>query len=257
MKQRWNVVALFVGFVLIAVLPTQQLWAETLVSYDVNTRVILAFQAPEAALGKWLPSGWQLSPVPSGPNKGANLFMSFVERILIVDPDGKPVSTGTDRYLVLVVPAVPPNSDTRVNVVIRVYYPAEGPGAYKNSRPVSITREQSRHGSARTPADGFEFWEVKDNTGGVVTVRLKYHGGVPVRSNSDLKFYSAVVPDFYRIYRSEQGMDFVRSVADGVDRVEGFEFSVTIPELQEMLGDNKSPTSIAIAPWIFRQILLP
>jgi hypothetical protein len=41
--------------------------AEKLVATDASVRTILAFKAPDAAVQKLLPEGWQVSPPSTGP----------------------------------------------------------------------------------------------------------------------------------------------------------------------------------------------
>ena len=241
------------------VLAPGALRAETFVSSDASTRLVLAFRVPQDALRKWLPSGWGVSPVATGPNQGANLFLGFVDRMLNLDAEGKPIAGGMDRYLGLVVPANRPGADKPVNVVIRLYQsnPGMRPGAYKNSLPAKVSREMSRQGTDTSPADGTDSWEVRDGSGGLAAVRIQYRGGTPVRSKLDLRYYSAVEPEFFRIYRFDQGADVVRSVPSAVDRVDAFQYRVTIPELAELFDGSERLISITVVPWSARQIFLP
>jgi len=233
--------------------------AETLVAWDASPRLTLAFQVPEAALQKWLPDGWKAGAVAAGPSKGANLVLAFVDRMLNLDPEGKPINGGSDRYLGLVVPAVPPAGGKPESVVIRLYQsnPGAVPGVYKNAVPAKVSMEQVRRGSDTAPSDGTETWTVQDATGGIVSLRLKYRGGPLVRIKQEPKFYSAIQPDFYRIYRFEQASDVVRSVANGVDRVDELAVEVGIAELKEMFDGNEKLVSVVVTPWYARQIFLP
>src|SRR5690242_20201336 len=87
------------------VLPTARGWAETMVQQNVDTRVVLAFRVNPAALQKWLPTPWQIAPIAAGPSKDANLTISFIDRLVNHDREGKLIATGTTRLAALVVPA--------------------------------------------------------------------------------------------------------------------------------------------------------
>src|ERR1700745_564455 len=60
-----------------------------------------------------------------------------------------------------------------------------------------------------------ETWSFTAESGDSVQVQVQYIRGVPVRANGEATVYSAVKPDFYRIYRFEQATDVVRSAVTG------------------------------------------
>jgi hypothetical protein len=62
---------------------------EKLVAVDASIRTVVAFKVSEAALQKFVPPGWQLSPLGAGPAKGANLIAVFVQPVVVQGPDGK------------------------------------------------------------------------------------------------------------------------------------------------------------------------
>ena len=68
--------------------------AETLVGSNVDFRINVGLRVGQAELQRWLPAPWQISPVPKGPLKDANLFLLFVDRLLGQDPQGKPAAGG-------------------------------------------------------------------------------------------------------------------------------------------------------------------
>src|SRR5919108_736992 len=84
---------------------TRPSWAETLVQQNVDNRIILAFRVGEAALQGWLPAPWQVTPVATGPSKDANLTVTFIDRLLNQDAEGKPIAGGTTQVVALSVPA--------------------------------------------------------------------------------------------------------------------------------------------------------
>ena len=231
---------------------------ETLVASDVSTRLGLGFHVVEARLQKWLPSGWQPNPPTLGPSRGTNLFLGFVDRLLNLDNEGKPIAGGRDRYLAIVVPARQSATGQSGNLVVRVFTgnAAMLPGAYKTSVLAQIRREQSDQGAGIDPGRATDAWEVRDDSG-VVEVKLQYRRELPHRSSSEQKFFSPVQPDFYRIYRTDQGADVVRSVPLEVNRVESFSVKVSIAELQELFDGTEQLISVTAAPWAVRQIFVP
>jgi hypothetical protein len=106
MVYRYLAVLLLLGIVSVGSLSsTRPSWAETLVQQNVDTRVVLAFRVGEAELQGWLPAPWQVNPTATGPSKDANLTVTFIDRLLNQDSEGKPIAGGTDRLVALSVPA--------------------------------------------------------------------------------------------------------------------------------------------------------
>src|SRR5262249_13882101 len=95
----------FVAFVIVGrVLLAARGRAERTVLQNVDHRVVLAFRVNPAPRQKWLPTPWQIAPIAAGPSKDANLTISFIDRLINQDREGKLVATGTTRLAALVVP---------------------------------------------------------------------------------------------------------------------------------------------------------
>src|SRR2546428_8732349 len=62
---------------------------EKLSGTNVDTRLGFAFKAPDAAVQKMIPAGWELNSPTSGPNRGANLNLSVVDQVTSQDAEGK------------------------------------------------------------------------------------------------------------------------------------------------------------------------
>jgi len=82
--------------------------AETLQSANVDNRLMLFVQAPEAAVKKRLPSGFQLSAFGEGPYQGTNVILAFFERLHASDAAGKAQAAVQNRSLLLVIPVKNP-----------------------------------------------------------------------------------------------------------------------------------------------------
>jgi hypothetical protein len=247
------VVALF------ALTPLSPVRAETLVATDIHSRLVVGLKVREAPLQNWLPAGWQPSQVASGPSQGANLILGFVDRLHNVDGSGKPIGTGRDRYLAIVIPAKRAEGGTPANFVVRVYTPNESvlPGPYKTSVLAGVVRKHAEEGSGREPGAVTDTWEVSPSDGGQLRLSISLRRGPLTRSTTDQKFYSPVNPEFHRVYRTQQALDVVKSVAQQIDRVESLELKVGIPELAGLFDGTEQVISVGEVPWNAREIFLP
>ena len=72
---------LAVSLALGASVPAQ---AETFVEHNAEFRMQLDFVVPDAALRKFLPSGWEPNIATQGPAKDCNLRMIFIDRVAIM-----------------------------------------------------------------------------------------------------------------------------------------------------------------------------
>ncbi|MGH7843671.1 MAG: hypothetical protein ACREQW_00665 [Candidatus Binatia bacterium] len=235
-------------------------WAETLVQQNVDTRVVVALRVSQAEAQNWLPAPWQVDPVASGPSKDANLLLVFLDRALNLDAEGKPVAGGTDRGLALVIPAKHAQTGEAAPYVIRVFTvnPQLLPGPYKNSALVAtVRREQTLKGTDLDAGVGTEAWEIRDTAGGMIDLRLQYQRAVPARSKPEAKVRGGPDPNFFRLYRVDQGTDVVKSIPVGVDRVQSYQLQVTMAELRKLFDGSEQLVSIAILPWYVRQVFLP
>src|SRR5262249_29153471 len=106
------------------------------------------------------------------------------------------------------------------------------------------------------PGIGSEQWQMQTDGGGI-EVQIAYQRGVPARSKSDSKVYSAVEPTFFRLYRVDQGVDVVKSVPAGIDRVQSVRFRSTVPELARLFGGSEQLVAISVVPWSSREVRLP
>ena len=233
--------------------------AETPTGSNADTRVVVSLQVKPEAAQQWLTGPWQVNPVPSGPSKGANAVLVFVDQQLVLDADGKPAGSGINRLLALVVPGKHAGTGELATVVARLFSadPAYVPSPYKTAVPGQIRRERMVRESNVEPPSGRESWTVRDSAGSVVELTFDYIGGVPARSKSESKVYSAVEPTFFRIYRVEQGADIVKSVPDNIDRVQNLKLTIGIQELRKTFDGSEKVVSVAMIPWYLRQVSLP
>ena len=206
--------------------------------------------------GAALPAEWQPAPIPSGPSTGANALLILVDGVALYDVDGKPTAGGTNRFVVVAIPATNPKINASGAMIIGGFaaHPDGAPGAYKNYTVAEITQERTVRTSGSSPGSADESWQVRDTSGGTLSVRLTYDRVMPARTKSESRVYSAEEPTFFRIYRVEQGVDVVKSVVNGTDRVRGYEFRSTFSKL---FDGNEKLISITSIPWYVRQVYLP
>lgn len=234
-------------------------WSQKHVQSTLDSRVVLAFAANPAEVQRWLPPPWQPSPVASGPAKDANLLLTFVDRLLNQDAEGKPSPIATYRVLALAIPARNPQTGDTGPLLVRLYNsnPNEIPGFYKTAVLASVEREVSWSGADNSLGMAQERWQVKDGKGGTLLLQLHYQRSVPVRGALEAKPRSGSDPATWRIYRIEQGTDVVKSVPAAIDRVKSYRLSNGIAELQKLLDGSEQLVSITAVPWYTRQTLLP
>src|SRR5439155_24649439 len=105
MRIRWLAVSIAISIVLAVPGLPPAASAETFVETNFDSRLNLQFRVAEAALKSWVPAPWQINPASSGPGKDANLTVGFLQRLLVLGPDGKPTPGATHRKVAIGVPA--------------------------------------------------------------------------------------------------------------------------------------------------------
>jgi len=238
---------------------TQSVCAETLVQSTAETRLVVALHVGQAELQKLVPNPFQVTPIPGGPLKGANFTVVFIDAFLLLDPQGKPDIGGINRLAVFAVPAKHPQTGEMVTVIIGGFTANIDyvPGAYKNFTHATIQREQTYKGANIEAGMGSDFWEVQGTRGGTIELRLQYQRALPARAKSEQKIYSAVEPSFFRIYRTDTATDMVKSIPDGIDRVQKYQLRMAVPELSKLFDGTEQLVGVQVIPLYVRQVFLP
>jgi hypothetical protein len=83
---------------------------------NIDKRTALWFRASEAAVGKFIPSGWTSDPVAAGPFKGANAAIVFIDSYVAADAKGQPVKPF--QGFVLALPATKPGVEIADNLMV-------------------------------------------------------------------------------------------------------------------------------------------
>jgi hypothetical protein len=230
--------------------------AETLVERYVEIRTALGFRvAPEVAQSL-LPAGWEPAPL-GGPNQGVNLMINLSERALRETADGKPIDGGRSRSIIFVVPAKETAGPARGSSVVLVLAPSpeNTPGAYGTAVRSQVAMTRSRRIDA-TVDIGSESWSAVTEDGGNLEVELRYARSTPGRQVTTSNVYSGANAGFYRIYRTNQGVDVLRG-AGLTDRVESISFRTTGTRFARIFDGREQLISVSAVPWHIRDVSLP
>jgi hypothetical protein len=228
---------------------------EDLFGSNVDVRNLLAYQAPEAAVQKLLPAGWEIDRPAAGPAKGANFYIVLIDSTLTMDPEGKLVD-GV-RGFVLAIPAKNKGNNAGGPMIVGGLVPVGfAPGAYGvyTAAKVSVARKSS-HDDGKVLAE--ELWEAQADNGAAIRVKLGFVRGTPAKAKLEQKAYSGAKPDFFRIYRIEQAADVVRSAPIKVDRTTEVSVDVAGQPLTSVLDGTEQLIAIISVPWYSRQVFLP
>ena len=120
-KARWHLilVSVLLGVSFASFLAVQSAEAQTFTGVQGDrTRIQVAFQVKPGVVQAWLPAPWQLNPLASGPLKGANFWVTLIDRVRDDDPEGKPKYSGTSRIVALVAPGKHPQTGQTASVIL-------------------------------------------------------------------------------------------------------------------------------------------
>ena len=243
------------AFVLLAVGPAAA--QEKLVGTYGEARILLGFKVSETAIQKIVPDGWESSPVAAGPSKGANLFATFVDQLTVQDPDGKP--SVTIRIAAINFPAKKKGTEATVPMVYAGFASDSSyvPGAYGTFglAKAALNRDTRIDPTGKSTTE--ESWEFRADNGEFIRLQVLYDRGVAALGKAETKVYSAVTPDFYRIYRIQQAVDAVRSTSAGTDQVKKLVFEASGAKLSPLFDGSHQVVSVISLPWYWRQVFLP
>jgi hypothetical protein len=230
--------------------------AQNVTEWSSEARTTLAFKVNPAALQGLLPSGWESSPSTSPATPGANVNVTFMEREIVLDPQGKPVRTGTSRYAVVGIPARNPGTG-QSNTIIYAGLSPEGIGAYGVYTPATTaTLKRTVDGAAEGFARVEETWEMAGANGDRLSLQVSYRRGPVNRARVETVVRSARKPEFQRTYRIDQAADVVRS-ANAPDRVEQITFRASGPSFGRVFDGSETLLGVTAIPYYVREISIP
>lgn len=244
----------------LAICTASSAWPQKHVQSTLEGRIVVALKVNGAELQRWVPAPWQPSPPASGPTKDANLVITFVDRLLDQDGEGKPVKTPTYRVVALAVPATNPETKESGPLLVRLFNssPESIPGFYKTAVLATVDREITTKGSGAAPGTVREQWAMKDGKGGTLDLMVEYQRGTVTRSKLlEAKPRSGSDPKTWRIYRFEQATEVLRSVHGGPDRLQKLDLKVKVPELAKLFDGSEQVIAVISVPYYTRQTFLP
>lgn len=231
-------------------------WAETPSQRYVETRLVLGFRVPDAALAAWLPAGWSSDPATSGPSAGVNLNIAFTERQLWESASGEPLGTGRSWDLIFIAPVRQSVSVSGAMVMLVLTRPENTPGPYGNAIPADVMAERTVRSEANGTTLLTETWDARCEDGHV-SARVVAERATPKRQTLTSNTYSGITPSTYRTYRTDQGVDVLRGAGVVRDRVRDLSFQADGTRFAGLFDNSQHLVSITSIPWLVRSAALP
>jgi hypothetical protein len=234
--------ALLLGFLLLAAEPV--LAAEKYVGSNVDSRTILAFKVTDAAVQKFQASGLGAGRDHRWPGQGRQSQRHLHRSDREPGRGGQGARSGSDCY------PDHPGENEGIGDARDVT-----PGPYGVSVHASANMERKVRIDPAGTATVEESWEFRSQDGDSIQLQMQYVRGPSTPGKAEAKLYSAVKPEFYRIYRSEQSTDVVRSAT--ADRVQKVQFKASGPKLSPLFDGSEQLIGVTSNPWYTRQTFLP
>ena len=229
--------------------------AQTITEWSAENRVSLSFHVNDAAVQRLLPPGWTSAPSTAPGNPGANLTVTFIDRQVVLDGQGKQYRAGTSRYIVMVAPTR--NSAGEANAVVITGLSPEGPGAYGVNLAAVVSRVQrSSTVQAEEGGRAEEHWEFAAASGERIELQVAYRRAPAVKSHAETRLRSALHPELTRTYEIDQAADVVRS-ATTPDRVEALTFRASGATFTPLFDGKETLLSVTSLPWYVREVSVP
>ena len=230
---------------------------ETLVQNTVENRVLLAFKVDGAALAEVMPEGWTPITLPKGPVAGSNLILSFFDRLLITDAEGKPANPASSPVLALVAYGKAEGVEGVRTFVTAIYEVPPMVDPFGVSEEADITRDAAM----RYNADGrtrSEAWTVQPMSGGAFSFDLDYRvAGYGWSEGGTSMPYSASDPGFHQIYRYDQLAELAMNPGLGRELDGTFSYTAEIPALSGLFDGSEEVVSVVSIPVYVRQVYEP
>jgi hypothetical protein len=230
---------------------------ERLVQSTTEARTYVHFKIDSDTVQKLLPAGWISTP-GSGALEGANLIVLLVEGLAADGADGKAV-LNQGKFALWAVPAK--NMQTGGGAIMIIggltSQPQAAPGAYGVYAPARITMAKSDRSEGANATTSEESWHATNDAGDQLRFAVAYERGIGTRGHVEPRAYSAIKPDFYRVYKADQVTDVVHSVAPTMRQAKTLEFKASGPNLSKIFDGKEQLVAVTSIPAYYRQIFLP
>lgn len=231
--------------------------AERLVQSVTEQRTYLFIKSDDATIRKSLPAGW--SPAQNaGPLKDANFVIVLIEGLAGNDADGKPILY-QGKTVVLGIPARNDRTGEPGFMVSGGFVSSAGaaPGAYDLYAPATVSMTKSSRSEGEAATTVAEQWRIRSEKGDKIDFTVEYDRGIGIRAHVEPHVYSALHPDFYRIYKVDQVTEVVHTTAQGGKTAKDVTFVADGPQLSRFLDDKAALVAVISYPAYHRQIYLP
>ena len=232
--------------------------AQTFVEHSAEFRFQIDFAVPDAALRKFLPSGWEPAIATQGPAKDCNIHVIFIDRADITGADG--TATGTNRLVYLAAPVKQTGTANAGQMIIAGLSAdakeVPGPfGNYELATSHNMSRSVADDGKVTT---GEETWSFVAASGERLDVRLKYERAPARKGSQEVKFFNPSNPGSYQIFKVDSGIDIMRNATVPVrDRVKEFSYKISGGRLAAMFDGTEKVLSLDSFHWYNRGIYQP
>lgn len=223
--------------------------------WSAETRMSLGFRVDGDAVRSLLPENWTVAAAAGAPEQ-VNLTVTFMDRHMILDPQGQPVGTGSSRYMVMSV--VARNAQGENSVLIINGISPVGAGAYGVYQPAVVAMaERSVSGQGDGDARVEERWEMEADSGDAISLSLQYQQAVPTRRQSNVVIRSGRNTGFTRTYTIDQANDALGVPGAGDSRIGSFRFTAEGPLFSRIFDGSEVVTGVTSTPWYHREIRIP
>ncbi|MGP6087164.1 hypothetical protein [Antarctobacter jejuensis] len=231
--------------------------AETPIGSVVESRVLVGLTVDPAKMNAVMPEGWESFPFPSGPFKGANAMVSFLDGHLVLDTEGNPASPAQRTTAALLGLGKPPQSKDVRLFVLMVYTDNPEANRYGSTHTASITHSRSLSGNSDGTRLQTETWAVAPEDGGEINLSLSYTLGTPRWGTGSSKGFSAEDTDFYVAQTYEQMADVAMSAAMGKPLSGEITLEATAAGLAALLDGQQEIVAVVNIPYYRRELSIP
>lgn len=228
--------------------------APTYTEWSTETRTSLGFRVNAEAVRALLPPGWSVASVQD--TNQVNISLTFMDRHLVLDPQGQVVRSGASRYMVMAVQAR--NSNGQNSTLIINGISPESSGSYEVYQQASRTHAaRVRSGDDEDSGRIEEHWEMAAESGDSIRLSLTYRPAPATRRQASQVIRSGKNTDFTRTYKTDQASDVLGLPGAPDSRIEAFSFEASGPVFSKLFDGTEVLTGVTSIPFYTREIYIP
>ncbi|MFH6786101.1 MULTISPECIES: hypothetical protein [Methylobacterium] len=231
--------------------------AERLVQSATERRTYLFVKSDDGKIKNLLPAGW--SPAQNvGPLKDANFVIVLIEGVAGSDAEGKSILY-QGKTVVLGIPAKNDKTGEPGFMVSGGFVSdaSTAPGAYGLYAPASVTMAKTSRSDGDAATAVTEQWRIRSEKGDRIDFDVGYDRGTGNWAHAEPHVYSALHPEFYRIYKVDQVTEIVHTTAQGGKKAKEVKLSADGPQISRFFDDKSQLVAVISYPAYYRKIYLP